>query len=373
MGFLEAEPSELFPNIDSFDNGNIDFSDIVTAPMSPKYQIRHHDCMWSGTCVDKSHPSKKKGLNLCSTTTSTSLHQQSTDNSIATTTTSSTSTTLQKSIDSNAVKIVTQKNIMTPNNIIKNIMCKNSSSTSSNGKLLSSRSLLINSNTNQNNNQAAAKINTNTAALTQSKSHQQIQLASNQLSAKDIECRNQEFDSFINANLRPDTPLSLGDDVPELRQNIDLTPCPSSNRMKFTDQNSSKFIHELAEHLKETSNNFSNDSTSSFLHNYRHTPQPSDLNEILKDITFLSDYEEFADDSSIIDMDEDDDHDYKMSATMQKAYNTIPQAPRVTINHHEFISDHSYTRPKGSRYDPIALGVQTPSDSGRFIFVIIFN
>lgn len=354
---LEDPAEALFPNFDTFDSGNIDFSDLITAPSSPKYQIRHHDCMWSGTCVDKSHPSKKKGVNLCSVTAV--MSQQQSDNT-------------QKSTESNAVKVVTQKNIMTPNNIMKTIMCKNNNI---NGTKLSAggRSLLINNNSNINNNNQTARINTNTAALTQSKMHQQ-----NHKESKSIEGRH-ELDSIMNAsivNLRPDTPLSLGDDVPELKHNIDLTPCPSSNRMKFSDPNSIKIINALAEHLEDTSNGL-NEPVNSFMTSFRNRSSPSDLNEILTDITFLSDYEDLADDSSIIDIDDDDqldEHDYKDNSTLQKMFtsNILSQASqsRTTINHHEFISDHSYTRPKGSRYD--ALGVQTPSDSGESSLIFLF-
>ncbi|CAG9801945.1 unnamed protein product [Chironomus riparius] len=353
MNLLGMEPSEaLFPNFDEFDSGNMDLNDLITAPSSPtsKYQIRHHDCMWSGTCVDKSHPSKKKGLSLC-----TAQLMQSDKAAMESTV---------------AVKVESQKTIMTPTNIMRTIMCKSSSNNNnninnnnSNAKLSSNgRSLLINNNNNNSN-----RINTNTAALTQK--------SQNTLNKCIDSNSKHEFDSIMNAsivNLRPDTPLSLGDDVPDLKHNIDLTPCPSSNRMKFNDPNSIKIINALAEHLEETSNSF-NDPINPFMSSFRNKgSSPTDLNDILTDITLLSDYEDMNDDSSIIDMDDDDqmdEHDYKSKIF---AHNLMSQAStssmssassqRTTVNY-EFISDHSYTRPKGSRYDPIALGVQTPSDS----------
>lgn len=364
MKFLDIEPADtLFPNFDIYDNGNMDLNDLITAPSSPtsKYQIRHHDCMWSGTCVDKSHPSKKKGLSLC---TAQSMQSD------------------KAAMDSTAaVKVESQKTIMTPTNIMRTIMCKNSNNNNnnlnnSNAKLSSNgRSLLINNN-NYNSNNNNNRINTNTAALTQK---------SQNTSSKCIDSNSSkhEFDSIMNAsivNLRPDTPLSLGDDVPDLKHNIDLTPCPSSNRMKFNDPNSIKIINALAEHLEETSNSF-NDPINPFMSSFRNKgSSPTDLNDILTDITLLSDYEDMNDDSSIIDMDDDDqmdEHDYKSKIF---AHNLMSQAStssisstssqRTTVNY-EFISDHSYTRPKGSRYDPIALGVQTPSDSGEFITYLL--
>lgn len=127
----------------------------------------------------------------------------------------------------------------------------------------------------------------------------------------------------------------------------------------------------LAEHLEETSNCLSD--TTPFISAFRNTrTTPTDLNDILTDITFLSDYEDLADDSSAVDIDDDENTteiDFKTNR-FNKILTTsvLPQATSSrTISHHEFISDHSYTRPKGSRYDPIALGVQTPSDSGELM------
>jgi hypothetical protein len=370
MQFLNTDPAaSLFPNYEGPDAGSMDFSDIITQPSSPKFQIRHHDCMWSGTCVDKSHPSKKKGMCAAAAAAAAAaaqLQQQSQSQSAA----------AQLESPSAAVKVVTQKSIMTPN-VMKTMMSSSKgsaiSSSISNSKLAGQRSLLI-SNNNNSNTVSNLRVNTNTAALTQKHSIN---------TARCIESSRQsaEFDSMMNASiasLRPDTPLSLGDDVPEFKHNIDLTPCPSSNRMKFNDPNSIKIINALAEHLEETSNSL-NDPINPFMGGFRaNKSTPTDLNEILTDITFLSDYEDLNDDSSIIDMDDDDldEHDYKSkmfaNSLMSQAStsSTSSTMSRSTINHHEFISDHSYTRPKGSHYDPIALGVQTPSDSGEFFVVI---
>lgn len=340
MKFLDVEQSEqLLNGLNTFDSANMDFSDILTAPSSPKYQIRHHDCMWSGTCVDKSHPSKKKGLNNnCPASTSTTTVQQP-QNDIC--------TAMQKPIDTTA-KFSTAKTIMTPSSIMKTIVCKE--------KIPAGRSLLIN-----------PRINTNTAPT---------KITTQSRDSKSIDGSSKEFDTIMNtsiSSLRPDTPLSLGDDVPEFKNSIDLTPCPSSNRMKFSDPNSTKIINMLREHLEETSSSL-NDTTpfiSSFRNGQRATA--TDLNDILTDITFLSDYEDLADNSSDVDMDEDDDNaddDYKNKFNKILTTSVLPQASSSrTISHHEFISDHSYTRPKGSRYDPIALGVQTPSDSGELMIL----
>lgn len=344
MKFLDVEQSDLLLNsFNTFDSTNMDFSDILTAPSSPKYQIRHHDCMWSGTCVDKSHPSKKKGINLCPSSTSTSNIQQQPQNDTCT-------ASMQKPTEVTA-KFSSVKTIMTPNSIMKSIVNKD--------KIIpAGRSLLINS-----------KVNTNTAPT-------KLSIAT----VKSIDGSNKEFETIMNASinsLRPDTPLSLGDDVPEFKNSIDLTPCPSSNRMKFSDPHSTKMINMLREHLEETSNSL-NDSNP-FMSTLKSGQRTSttDLNDILTDITFLSDYEDMVDNSSDVDMEDDDEMadeiDYK-SCKFSKVLTSsiLPQASSSrTISHHEFISDHSYTRPKGSRYDPIALGVQTPSDSGESLLSLI--
>jgi hypothetical protein len=341
MKFLDVEQTDsLIAGLSTFDSTNMDFSDILTAPSSPKYQIRHHDCMWSGTCVDKSHPSKKKGLNTCPASTSATNSQI--DASKPTT----------DKFCSNA------KTIMTPNSVVKSIVSKD--------KIPAGRSLLINS-----------RINTNTAPTKTNQQNRDVKLSI------DSSCK--EFDTMMNASissLRPDTPLSLGDDVPEFKHNIDLTPCPSGNRMKFSDPNSTKIINMLREHLEETSNSL-NDPTMPFMGAFSKGQRttPTDLNDILTDITFLSDYEDLADDSSNVDMDEDlhDDFDGDCKSSLFNKILTQSVLPAATsasssrtISHHEFISDHSYTRPKGSRYDPIALGVQTPSDSGELMTLVIF-
>lgn len=337
MKFLldEDQSDALITGFNAFDSTNIDFMEILTAPPSPKYKIRHHDCMWSGTCVDKSHPSKKKGLNICPSSTST-----------ANTSNEASKLTADKSCSNS-------KTIMTPSSVMKSIVMKD--------KIPAGRSLLINS-----------RINTNTAPTKTNQQNRDVKLS--------IDSSSKEFDTMINesiSSLRPDTPLSLGDDVPEFKNNIDLTPCPSGNRMKFSDPNSTKIINMLREQLEESSNSL-NDPALPFIGTFNKGQRttPTDLNDILTDITFLSDYEDLADDSSNVDMDEDihDDFDGDCKSSMfnkilaQSVLPTTSASSSRTISHHEFISDHSYTRPKGSRYDPIALGVQTPSDSGELFF-----
>lgn len=322
--FLDIEQSDsLLSSFTAFDSINMDFSEVLTAPPSPKPQpqIRNHDCMWSGTCVDKSHPSKKKGINACPASTSTLIPQ-----------TEATKVTTEK-LTSNT------KTIMTPSSVGKCIK----------DKAMAGRSLLISS-----------RVNTNTAPTKLNQQNKEIK--------RSIDSSSKDFDTLMDASingLRPDTPLSLGDDVPDFKHNIDLTPCPSGNRMKFTDANSQKIINTYRKHLEDSVN----DPSSPFIEAFSKSQKtnPNDLNDILTDITYLSDYEELADDSSNVDMDEDiHDIDSFTKYISPSILPTSSASSSRTISHHEFISDHSYTRPKGSRYDPIALGVQTPSDSGEF-------
>lgn len=327
MNFLNVEQSDkLLNGFSAFDSTNMDFSEIITAPSSPKYQIRHHDCMWSGTCVDKSHPSKKKGINLCPASTSTTSTQQPQNDTCPAT---------QKLTETTA-KFGNAKTIMSPSSMGKSIACKD--------KIPAGRSLLLN-----------PRINTNTAPT---------KMVHQNKESKNIIGFCKELDTFMDASIsspRPDTPLSSGEYVTEFKHNIDLTPCPSGNRMKFTDASSARIINMLAEHLEETSHSLID--TTPFIGAFKNSQStPNDLNDVLEDITYLSDYEG----SSAVNMNDDDDNveeiDYK-SNKFSKIL-SMGNLPQATISHHEFISDHSYTRPKGSRYDPMSLGVQTPSDSG---------
>lgn len=338
MKFLDVDQSELMKGGTVFDNATIDLSEfILTAPSSPKYQIRNHDCMWSGTCVDKSHPSKKRGLNLCPASTSSTTATNQPQNNETCCTTMMT-TTMQK--PSEKCGSLAKTIMMTPNNMKTIIACK---------KIPAGSSLLINS-----------RINTNTAPT-------KMNLQIKDSMSIDSSCK--DFDQFVNVNLRPDTPLSLGDDVPEFKNNIDLTPCPSGNRVKFNetknyDQQSMKIINMLVEHLEDPNEA----SPVGAFGNHR---TANDLNDILTDITFLSDYEDMAEDSSAVDIDDDEEMEFKSSkyskscgSSSQASSSSSSSSSSRTHGQFEFISDHSYTRPKGSRFDPCTLGVQTPSDSG---------
>lgn len=325
MRFLDyAINDETFNN---FNNDNLDFTDLLSStPASPKYQIRYHDCMWSGTCVDESHPSKKKGMchriqPCTSTTASTSSQQNQND-------TTSLGTMQRATVECVNSRFMATKAIMTPN-LMKSIT-----------PVTNSQSVL-------------SRVNTNTALL-----------RTNNRDVKNCIDKH-DFDSIIgSSSLRPDTPHSLGDDVSDYKHNIDLTPCPSGNRMKFSDQHSHKTINLIRAHLEDSNDNL---SCVNLFQNQK--ASASDVNDFLNDITFLSDYEEAGDESSGVDLDEEmtDESSCNKTSYNKKHLQASTSTMTRTTSQFEFISDHSYTR-KGSKEDFSSLGLETPSDSGEFSF-----
>lgn len=319
MRFLESNViDESFNNLY---NDHMDFSDLLQTPETEKYQIRNHDCMWSGTCVDENHPSKKKGIchrfqpstSIAASAASTSKASQLNQ--------SDASTTQRATVECVNSRFTTAKAIMTPT-LMKSITPISNSQSST-----------------------LSRVNTNTALL-------RVKIE------KDIKVE-RDFESIINtSSLRPDTPHSLGEDAVDYGHNIDLTPCPSGNRMKFSDQNSHRMINMLREHLED------HNDQSNYVNMFKNQkPSQSDINELLTDITFLSDYEENGDDSSGIDMESDESSSGKEITYNKKHHQQATTSTTRTISQFEFISDHSYTR-KGSKEDFSLLGVQTPSDSG---------
>jgi hypothetical protein len=331
--------------LNSFTSENIDFTDILSSPASPKYQIRNHDCMWSGTCVDENHPSKKRRMchRIAMSSTSTASNIISSQQSQQINDTFVNSNTQQNNHNQRAIvesinnKYTGTKAIMTPT-LMKTIAPSSSSS------------LYVNT-----------RVNTNTA-------HFRINHINNNNKTTSID--NKDFDSIISpSGLRPDTPLSLGDDLPDFKH-IDLTPCPSGNRMKFNDPHSTKMINLLREHLE--------DSDASLVPQIlQNQSKHQDLTEILTELTYLSDYEDAQDNSSNVDMDEEmTDEGIDMRAPYNKSHQQASTSSMRTITHHEFISDHSYTLKQRSKEYYNDLGVCTPSDSDgesyNFLYFIFF-
>ena len=308
MTFLNQTPMDLLnQNFDPTDTTACDFIELLMPQEKP--QIRHHDCMWSGTCRDKSHPLKKKGqANACVNSTC----GQAQPDKIKT---------------EPLPKITIAKNLLQPfkpeNRAIK---------------VEAGRSLLINRNPQSQN-------------------------------AFSLQISQQSELSYPLGQLRPDTPLSLTDEAPEFKHSIDF------GKIKMGDSGSSaKYISMLKEHLE--------DPSSEPYYGKKCTPA-GDLNDILTDITFLSDYEDMGDDCSTIDMDDDEASDegeqdseknHRISSKFQNAaMSTVPPVKSKPSQQYttEYMGDHSYTRPK-NRYDLVGLGVQTPSDSGELCIFRLF-
>lgn len=311
MTFLDQTPLDLLnQNFDPAESTTCDFNDLLMPTEKP--QIRHHDCMWSGTCRDKSHPLKKKGqTNACVGS-------------------SCNSTQADKAKPEPLPKITIAKNLLQP------FKPENRQ----NIKVEAGRSLLI------------------------SRNHQQTVISNQMNSHNEL--------SYPLGPLRPDTPLSLSsDEAPEFKHSIDF------GKMRVdSGPNSAQYISMLREHLEDPSNE---------PYYGKKCNAPGDLNDILTDITFLSDYEDMGDDCSTIDIDEDDisddgeqdnDKNSRISSKFQNAAMstvTVKNKQQVSQQYStEYMGDHSYTRPK-NRYDLVGLGVQTPSDSGELNIFLCCN
>lgn len=341
---------------------------LYESPMSPIHQIISHDCMWSGTCGDKSHPGKTHPLNTpCST--ATSISSSSSNNN--TTNTNNNNNVNSCKLTNNKINMM--QTTTTQQQGVKNVKQEQM-------KIPAGRSLLRNFNNNNNN----STINSSSKQL----------------------IRNGVNDKG-GTNTRPDTPLSLDDDSPEFKHHIDLAGTIAgtmnnqfSNGRKISicanNDDSSHIITLLKEHLEDDdvqgqksgqileilSNTFGNDANG-------HT------DNVLDYLKYLSDYEE--DDSAVDDMDSDSD-EYTSSSSgygcssnsiikTEKYSNCISSSTSNSNNnaqlshvpvpydyHHQetHFGDHSYTRPK-DRFDTRDLGVQTPSDSGKSAQLLHFT
>ncbi|XP_055616154.1 myc protein [Toxorhynchites rutilus septentrionalis] len=362
-------------------------------PASPKLQIRNHDCMWSGTCVDQSHPGKfgcgqePVGSNKFSTVTAVAA----------------------ASLNSNAA-VMTQKSVLTPSNnsainINNNITAKGAAAASTLSKMPAAqipagRSLLINPRVKQ--------------------SHQQQQHI-NRVPTVSTADFLRERESTIPLHNRPDTPLSLDEDPPEFKHNIDLATCTiGSNRLSLTgssgagsssrhhsshhhnnhfdDPSSSRIINMLKMQLEDTESG----SLRTFMTGS--TGEIGSLTDLLNDLEEMDggdngeEDEEEEEESNGEELDSDTDvesHPDSRSSCNDGGTSTGGDFSSSHHHHHQearpsfssssasssssssssyeyqgtHVGDHSYTRPK-NRYNPNELGVQTPSDSEEEIDVV---
>lgn len=302
-----------------------DFSKPLDRPQFPNPQILHHDCMWSGRCT--THPEKCANNNKQKQQPQPS--EAGSKKTISNLNTPATSPTTTENTTIPALQPLQPQQQQQP----PQAQLQKKPET-----IPAGRSLLINSRLNQ-------------------PKPPPIKLPN--LTTNDF-LKDRDF-----VIARPDTPLSLDDDPPEFKHSIDLAACTmGSNKMSLIPndhETSTDIINMLKEHLEDESSN------QMHIRNRFHTFLPDTKNEsltdLLKDIKCLSDFEEVDDDDSGVDeVDVDSDVESNSGNTTQVSSSQSSSSYDFNQTMH---SDHSYTRSK-NRVDVIGLGVQTPSDSGKF-------
>lgn len=343
---------------------NLYTTSIFDPPISPKQQIISHDCMWSGTCGDKSHPIKmklKENNNNQTVNGSSATNTKQQEQVITQAVNNENSCKLQNTLNS------TSKASSCPVNGMQTMQNASVTNNKTQIKVQAGRSLLLSSRNNIN----------STSATTMTC-----------INNRDVN----ENNNKSGTNTRPDTPLSLDDDSPEFKHHIDLAGTIAattmngqsnrSNSISSTDD-SAHIITMLKQHLEDDdvqgqkSEQILEILSSTFGNN-----SDNRKDNVLDYLQYLSDYEAIDDDDSG-DLDSDSDYasssgggmgyDYASSSSSsgiktESGYSTAAHPP---YDYQETnFGDHSYTRPK-DRFDTCGLGVQTPSDSGKFLILYI--
>lgn len=347
-----------FPSSEFYSTDQFDFGIDMDEPASPQNQIRNHDCMWSGRCT--THP-----LSDCSYGRNNCHKKNVTDKS------------MQKGQQQQQQQIqIAQQQQPQPQQ-----QQQQQQTNMSSASLLQSQSKIV-----------------------QMKKPQTIPAGQSLLRLKHVKptaaskttirVPHITTDEFLNnrdlyIHNRPDTPLSLDDDPPEFKHNIDLAACTvGSNKMSLIDDpihgSPTEIINFLKEHLEDDTSNRVTKIFGTYMTSIR--TDSDGLEEIINDIKSLSDFENESDDDN--DDEEETDESDATNDSFNVSVNTIaakptqqqPQSQQQQQPYHQasvkntitaydiaqsMHSDHSYTRSKG-RVDVIGLGVQTPSDSGTF-------
>lgn len=233
-----------------YSNSDIDFTKYYEAPLSPKSQIRHHDCMWSGRCT--THPEKLQCNNVVKTKSEQIVKKVTQQNDTQ-------QQQQQQQQQSQQQQTIQPKKIQQES-------------------IPAGQSLLINS-----------RLNQPKPAI--------IKVPS--VSTNDF-LKDREYIA------RPDTPLSLDDDPPEFKHSTDVSACTmGSNRMSLVSDNETptEIINLLKEHLEDTSLQVKN----SKLHSLLPGSKADSLSDFLKDIKTLSDYEDLDGEDSIEENESDSD------------------------------------------------------------------
>ncbi|XP_055587935.1 myc protein [Uranotaenia lowii] len=336
---------------------------------SSKHQIRNHDCMWSGSCVDQSHPGK---FGFCGNNTpAVTVVPEPSANKFSTVT----------AVAAASLNVaVNQKPILAPSNnstlnINNNITSKINNLKIQSAQIPAGRSLLINPR-NKQTTQRVPTITTNDFL--------------------------RERESTVSLHTRPDTPLSLDEDPPEFKHNsIDLAACTiGSNRLSLVDSRHS-YHHSSAHHDDASSHRIINmlkeqleDNDIGSMRSYMtsSTGEIGSLTDLLNDLEEI-DADDSNDDELASDTDSNIDgdscsrqrsskggggslsggythaHHQEMSPpSSSSGYSSSPSSSSYEYQG-THVGDHSYTRPK-NRYNMNELGVQTPSDSEEEIDVV---
>lgn len=301
-----------FPSSE-FYTDQFDFGIDDNEPLSPQSQIRNHDCMWSGRCT--THPNEC--LNSRNNCNKKYVNEKSTTQNQETK-----STQQQQQQQQNSASLLQSQKI--------NVLQKKQQNIPAGQSLLRLK----------------------------------------HVKPTAIRVPNITTNDFLNDRefiARPDTPLSLDDDPPEFKHNIDLAACTvGSNKMSLIEESPTEIINILKEHLEDTSSNRAPKVTG-YMSSIR--ADSDGLDEIINDIKSLSDFENESEDEEEAEESDAANDSFNVSDTMVTIPTQNQSSVKNTVTAYDIAqsmhSDHSYTRSK-SRVDVIGLGVQTPSDSGTF-------
>lgn len=333
--------SAFHMTVDEFDFSR---NTIDEEPMSPQSQIRNHDCMWSGRCTTHPNECQLGGRNNCNT----------------------------KYLNESETKKPTQNVSNSNANGTQHIQSK---------QPLANVQSMQQTHCAQKKQQQQQNIPAGRSLLRLNQMKQPVVIKVPNVSTNDF-LKDRDFIA------RPDTPLSLDDDPPEFKHaSIELAACTmGSNEMSLvTESNQTEIINILKEHLQD--HNSSQMEVRDKLSNYLPSIKTNEsIDDIYKDIKsfadFQDDFEDEEEDAAI----ESDSSFIATNNTSNSNSNTLSSSIGVTHslannntmnttqyeNTQSMHSDHSYTRSK-SRVDVIGLGVQTPSDSGKYLSLYFFK
>lgn len=279
ISFIDLPVSEFLTGAEELEYYN---SPLTDQTLTTKYQIRHHDCMWSGRCG--SHPEKSK----CNQKHSNINHNNNNN--------------------SNQSQQQTKAPLTNLTGVSPTQICQMKQQIQQQ-QIPAGRSLL----------------------------------RQNQLKPIRMPVIQQtDFSRERDIIARPDTPLSLDDEPPEFKHSIDLAACTvgSNNMSLVTDETDSiTAINKIKELLEDTS------TQSSIAPTIKSEPESlSDIlkdMETLSDFEDLDDNDDNDDRDSAVDMDSDSESGG--NTTTESSMSSQSTAYEYQATH---VGDHSYTRCK---------------------------